>query len=116
MKERYDVVVVGAGPAGSTIAKTIASKGLDVLLIEKRQQIGDPVRCAEGVNKEYISNFLQPDPAWISAEVKGSRIYAPNGKMVEMGKSSLALKSDMYLSVRSLIGHWQWKQPVPEPR
>jgi digeranylgeranylglycerophospholipid reductase len=86
LKDRYDIIVVGAGPAGSVTAKTVASKGLDVLLIEKRQQIGDPVRCAEGVNKKYIANFLQPDPAWISAEVKGSRIYAPNGKMVEMGE------------------------------
>jgi digeranylgeranylglycerophospholipid reductase len=86
LKDRYDIIVVGAGPAGSTTAKTAASRGLDVLLIEKRQQIGDPVRCAEGVNKEYIRNFVRPDPAWISAEVKGSRIYAPNGKMVEMGE------------------------------
>ncbi|MCD4845150.1 MAG: NAD(P)/FAD-dependent oxidoreductase [Methanosarcinales archaeon] len=86
MKDRYDIIVVGAGPAGSTTAKTAASRGLDVLMIEKRQQIGDPVRCAEGVNKEYIRNFVRPDPAWISAEVKGSRIYAPNGKMVEMGE------------------------------
>ncbi len=49
MKDRYDVIVVGAGPGGSMTAKTAAMGGLDVLLIEKRQQIGDPVRCVEGV-------------------------------------------------------------------
>ena len=54
MKDRYDVLVIGAGPAGSIAARTAAEKGLDVLLIEKRQEIGDPVRCAEGVNKEYL--------------------------------------------------------------
>ena len=48
MKDKYDVLVIGAGPAGSIAAKTAAEKGLDVLLIEKRQEIGDPVRCAEG--------------------------------------------------------------------
>ena len=57
MKDRYDVLVIGAGPAGSIAAKTAAEKGLDVLLIEKRQEIGDPVRCAEGVNKEYLKNM-----------------------------------------------------------
>ncbi|MQY54046.1 MAG: FAD-binding protein, partial [Methanosarcinales archaeon] len=31
-EERYDVVVVGAGPAGSVTAKTAAERGLDVLL------------------------------------------------------------------------------------
>jgi len=86
MKDRYDVIVVGAGPAGSMTAKTAANAGLDVLLIEKRQQIGDPVRCAEGVNKKYLKEYIQPDPAWISAEVKGSKIYAPDGAMVEMSE------------------------------
>lgn len=86
MKDRYDVVVVGAGPAGSMTAKTAANAGLDVLLIEKRQQIGDPVRCAEGVNKTYLKEYIKPDPAWISAEVKGSKIYAPDGAMVEMSE------------------------------
>lgn len=86
MKDRYDVVVVGAGPGGSMTAKAAAKEGLDVLLIEKRQQIGDPVRCAEGVNKEYLKEYIEPDPAWISAEVKGSRIYSPDGTMIEMSE------------------------------
>lgn len=86
MKDRYDVIVVGAGPGGSLTAKTAALKGLDVLLIEKRQQIGDPVRCAEGVNKEYLKEYIEPDPAWISAEVRGSKIYSPDGTLVEMSE------------------------------
>ncbi|MCL7413185.1 MAG: NAD(P)/FAD-dependent oxidoreductase [ANME-2 cluster archaeon] len=86
MKDRYDVIVVGAGPGGSMTARTAALEGLDVLLIEKRQQIGDPVRCAEGVNKEYLKEYIKPDPAWISAEVKGSKIYSPDGTLVEMSE------------------------------
>ncbi|MCG7850677.1 MAG: NAD(P)/FAD-dependent oxidoreductase [ANME-2 cluster archaeon] len=86
MKDCYDVIVVGAGPGGSMTAKTAAMEGLDVLLIEKRQQIGDPVRCAEGVNKVYLKEYIEPDPAWISAEVKGSKIYSPDGTMVEMSE------------------------------
>ena len=31
----YDVIVVGAGPAGCTAAKTLAEKGYKVLLVEK---------------------------------------------------------------------------------
>jgi geranylgeranyl reductase family protein len=33
----YDVVVVGAGPAGSTVAKYLAEKGLRVVLIDKAE-------------------------------------------------------------------------------
>ena len=35
MKTKYDVIIVGAGPAGSTAALKIASKGFKVLLIDK---------------------------------------------------------------------------------
>jgi len=86
IKDRYDLVVVGAGPAGSSTAKTAAKAGFDVLLIEKRQEIGDPVRCAEGAGKKGIKRHVKPDPRWISAEVKGSRIFAPDGTKLEISE------------------------------
>ncbi|MCK4703168.1 FAD-dependent oxidoreductase, partial [Candidatus Bathyarchaeota archaeon] len=33
--QKYDVIVVGAGPAGSATAKAAAERGLDVLLVER---------------------------------------------------------------------------------
>ncbi|QLC50483.1 NAD(P)/FAD-dependent oxidoreductase [Methanolobus zinderi] len=86
MKEYYDVVVIGAGPAGSITAKTAAEKGLSVLLIEKRQEIGDPVRCAEGVSKICLKKHIDLDDRWICADVKGSRIFSPDGTMIEMAE------------------------------
>ncbi len=86
MKDRYDVIVVGAGPAGSSVATTAATAGLDVLLIEKRQEIGDPVRCAEGADKAGIKRHIKPDPRWIAAEVKGSRIFAPDGTKLQISE------------------------------
>ena len=86
MKDSYDVLVIGAGPAGSIAAKTAAEKGLDVLLIEKRQEIGDPVRCAEGVSKQYLKKHVEIDKKWICADLKGSRIYAPDGTKIEMAE------------------------------
>jgi digeranylgeranylglycerophospholipid reductase len=86
MKNQYDVIVVGAGPGGSIAAKTAAKNGLDVLLIEKRQEIGDPVRCAEGIGKKGLKHHIEPDPKWICADVKGSRIYSPDETVVEMSE------------------------------
>jgi digeranylgeranylglycerophospholipid reductase len=86
MKDKYDVLVIGAGPAGSIAAKTAAEKGLDVLLIEKRQEIGDPVRCAEGVNKEYLKKHVEIDKRWICADLKGSYIFSPDGTRIEMAE------------------------------
>ncbi|MCS7118976.1 MAG: NAD(P)/FAD-dependent oxidoreductase [Archaeoglobaceae archaeon] len=82
----FDVVVVGAGPAGSMAAKTCAERGLNVLLIEKRQEIGTPVRCAEGISKQSLGKFLKVDKKWIAAEVFGAKIYAPDGTEVVMAE------------------------------
>lgn len=84
MSESYDVVVVGAGPAGSIAARAAAREGARVLLIEKRQTIGDPVRCAEGIAKEAVHRHIDPDPRWIAAEVEGFRIVSPDGTPLEM--------------------------------
>jgi digeranylgeranylglycerophospholipid reductase len=72
--ESYDVLVVGAGPAGSTAARTAAEAGLSVLLVEKRQEIGSPVRCAEGVDHDLLLPFIAPDRRWISAEVTSAQL------------------------------------------
>ena len=36
-KTKYDAIVVGAGPAGSTTAALLAEKGRDVLVLEKEK-------------------------------------------------------------------------------
>ena len=45
----HDVIVVGAGPAGSTAARYAARRGLDVLLLDRRKVVGVPVQCGEYV-------------------------------------------------------------------
>ena len=74
LRRRYDVVVVGAGPGGSVSAREAAELGLSVLLLEKRQEIGSPVRCAEGVAHELLTPFIEPDLHWISAVVSKAQI------------------------------------------
>jgi geranylgeranyl reductase family protein len=43
----YDVIVVGAGPAGSSVAKEAAEANLDVLLLDRELEIGIPDKCGE---------------------------------------------------------------------
>jgi len=90
-RRSFDVVVVGAGPAGSVAAAEAARHGLSVLLLEKRQEIGSPVRCAEGITHAALAEFVVPETAWISAEIT---------------KASITIVSD---------GHEQTWEPPAEP-
>lgn len=83
MKERYDVIVVGGGPAGSWAAKHAAEKGVSVLLLEKDREIGLPVRCGEGVSVADLSRVVDVQEPWIAMKVSGARIIAPDGTVVE---------------------------------
>ena len=89
MKNKYDVLVIGGGPAGALAAKTAVEKGLSALIVEKRPAIGAPVRCAEGIGKEALQEFIEPDPRWISAEMTGAGIVAPDGFFMKL-ESSMA--------------------------
>jgi digeranylgeranylglycerophospholipid reductase len=88
MRDEYDVIVVGGGPAGSITAKVAAQKGCDVLLIEKRQEIGNPVRCGEACSKDTISRHIDLDSKWISTDVSGVRLYSPNGTPIIMSEGA----------------------------
>jgi len=82
MKPKYDVIVVGAGPAGSTAARSVASGGASVLVLEKDRDVGYPVRCGEAVSHEGVVQFIDPDPRWIASTVTRFKLVAPNGKEV----------------------------------
>lgn len=60
----YDVIVVGAGPAGSTAAMYAAKKGASVLLLDKKREIGSPIQCA---------GFL-PDASEVQALIREARL------------------------------------------
>jgi len=81
-----DVLVIGAGPAGSMTAKWAAKNGAKVLMIEKRQEIGSPVRCGEGMSKAWLPDVGIKPGRWINLEVEGARIYSPSEKVFEINE------------------------------
>jgi digeranylgeranylglycerophospholipid reductase len=84
---KTDVLVIGAGPAGSMTAKWAAKAGARVLMIEKRQEIGSPVRCGEGMSKDWLNEVgIAPSTRWINVEVEGARIFSPSEKVLEINE------------------------------
>ncbi len=82
---KADVIVVGAGPGGTSTAKHLAEKDIDVVVFEKRQEIGAPKRCGEGLSSNSIKLLGQKIPKrCIAQAIDGAIIYAPNGKCAEI--------------------------------
>jgi len=52
-----DVIVVGAGPAGSSAAYHMATLGLDVILLEK-QELGRDKVCGDGLTPSAVREEL----------------------------------------------------------
>lgn len=82
---KYDAIVVGAGPAGSIAARILAENDIKTLVLEKRQEIGTPKRCAEGINIDGLERIgLKPDPAWAIREIRGAILYSPSGRPLKI--------------------------------
>ena len=81
---KYDVVVVGSGPAGSMTARFAAESGANVLIIERRQEVGVPVLCGEGVSKGVDEFKVLEGKRWLANNMDGARIISPDGTMVKL--------------------------------
>lgn len=79
MKSDFDLIVVGAGPAGSAAAFTAAELGVSVLLLEEHDKIGVPLACAEGLSRSTIAGYLDIRPEWIAQPLSGSIVRDPHG-------------------------------------
>jgi len=54
---KVDVVVIGAGPAGSSAAAEMAKNGLNVLIVEKDEFPGKNNVCAGGFPKVFVNDI-----------------------------------------------------------
>jgi digeranylgeranylglycerophospholipid reductase len=77
--ESFDLIIVGAGPAGCAAAYTAANEGISVLLLEEHPQIGVPVICAEGISRSTIKPYLDIKREWVSRDLDGAIIRGPFG-------------------------------------
>jgi len=74
----YDVIVVGAGPAGSAAAQTCAAQGLSTLCIEEHGTIGHPVQCAGLLSNAAFAECRITDRS-VMNRVSGARIISGKG-------------------------------------
>ena len=75
---RYDVTVVGAGPAGSTTAKLLAANGIKVLLLDKERFPRDKP-CGGGIPARVLHRYPYiVNDTIIEAYSYGGTVYSPS--------------------------------------
>ena len=75
----YDVIVAGAGPAGSAAARECARLGLSVLCLEEHGTIGYPVQCAGLLSSAAFAECRIPSERSILNSVTGARVISGSG-------------------------------------
>jgi len=103
----HDVIVIGGGPAGSTVARYAAANGADVLVIDGRDPIGTPLQCGELVPsndemKRLCPDVPEMDELFQTPEEAVSRI---SSKMHIVPPSGKPLKFDFEGLVLNRVAH-----------
>ncbi|ODA40831.1 geranylgeranyl reductase family protein [Desulfosporosinus sp. BG] len=90
-----DVVVIGAGPAGSSAAAAAAAGGAAVLMLEKKEQIGIPVQCAEYVPLSLVAEVPVPTDC-IAQRVEGFITYINREQVAQTRAPGYILNRDVF--------------------
>jgi len=102
-----DVLVVGAGPAGSTTARFCAGKDVSVLIIDRRKEIGYPVQCGEllpHAEEMYsifprsadLADLFALEDACIKGECTQVDLISPRGRIYRLDIRSHVLDRRSY--------------------
>jgi len=89
--QKFDIVIIGAGPAGCACAYMLSGKGLKVVLIEKDCFPRDKI-CGDALSADVVNQFFRMDAAlaekFIQTSPKqasnGVRFFAPNTQFVDV--------------------------------
>ena len=84
LQNKYDVVVVGGGPAGSMAAWEAAKGGASVCMLEKDRDIGYPVRCGEAAGESGLRQFVEIEDSWIAEKITSVKLVSPNLSSVDI--------------------------------
>jgi len=101
--ESFDVIIIGAGPAGLKCAETLGNSKYKVLLLEKNSEIGPKV-CAGGLTGKDIE-YLNLPQNLIDFQYDKINIHINNSKFKVKNKDNFAYTID-----RKNLGQWQLKK------
>jgi digeranylgeranylglycerophospholipid reductase len=108
LNQTYDVVVVGGGVSGLSAGLSASAKGAKTLVIDRKKQIGTPVRCGEFFPTPNEASSLLPDSESfkrfyalirndaISNKTKTIRVFSPHGRKYEFSFEGWVLRREIF--------------------
>ncbi len=71
-------------------ARAAARAGAEVLLLDKRRELGVPVQCGEALAEEPLLELgIKPNPRWIAGEVNAVKLISPSGLEVSIAEKKV---------------------------
>lgn len=106
MNHKYDVVVIGGGPAGAMSALRAAQAGVSTALLERDREIGLPVRCAEMTSIEVLSRHFSVDEKLVANNIKTNKYITPDNLTINLpltGRSVIVERKflDAYIAAQA---------------
>ena len=98
--KNYDVIIVGAGPAGLRCAEVLAPSGLSILVLEKQAEIGQKI-CAGGVTRKIFRVYDLPD-SMFEKKINKATIHSEGQTFTIDEEKPIAFTLD-----RKALGQWQ---------
>lgn len=100
MEDKYDIAIIGAGPAGTACALALHGSGLKVALVDKSIFPRDKI-CGDAIPGPAFKAMDKINPVWGRAmraftdkhEIRTGRMFSPNGKSISLDWVTYAYNS-----------------------
>lgn len=102
--KNYDLLVVGGGPSGATVAKVAAENGLDILLVDKIKK-GGPRKACGGIMRGFYQNEIPRN--LVDQKLLGMIVHSPLGNTAQ-----IRLTEPCLVIAREKLDSWMMEQAV----
>jgi digeranylgeranylglycerophospholipid reductase len=103
MKTNYDVIIVGAGPAGASAAKFSSKFGAETLIIEKYPTIQANKPCGEATGSKLFETAEMPIKNEIIVNTAYAQVYSPSLKRIDIKEKGYLINKSRF--IQELIIH-----------
>jgi digeranylgeranylglycerophospholipid reductase len=92
-----DVVVVGAGPAGSCAAFECSKNGFKTIILEEDRAVGVPIQCGEGLSAKAFENIgIKPLDSFVARRIDRLTLHFPDGSSAFIRLGGFTVHRDLF--------------------